>query len=180
VGELLGALTTIVAALITAVVALRTAGHRERRAVKEEAEILAALPPDVPSADILRQTLDRRLRRYVLHQTSRGRELIVLGAWVFGIWVLAAGAALYLGSDNAPGWADGLGELWDPLDGSGVWPAVLGYGLLLVGLALWWIEARSVYRLGPAGPRSRPRLLARVPRVLAAARLTSATLEEFG
>jgi hypothetical protein len=145
------AVATIVAALIAAVVAVRTAGHRERRAVKEEVEILAALPTGLPSADILRETLDRRLRRYVLHQTSRGREMIVLGFWVLGIWVLAAGAVWYLGSDYAPGWADGLDELWDPLAGSGLWPAGLGYGLLLLGSAFWGIEALSVYRLGPAG-----------------------------
>jgi hypothetical protein len=146
-----GAVATIVAALIAAVVAVRTAGHRERRSVKEEAEILAALPTDLPSWNQLRQTLDRRLRRYVLHQTSRGRELIVLGIWVLGISALAAGAAWYLGSEYAPGWADELDELWDPLAGLGQFASWLGYVLLLLGSAFWAIEARSVYRLGPAG-----------------------------
>jgi hypothetical protein len=150
-----GAVAAIVAALIAAVVAVRTAGHRERRAVKEEAEILAALPYGLPSREILKERLDKRLRRYVLHQTSVGRELIVSGAWIFGFSFLAAGAASYLGSDNAPGWADGLDDLWwDPLAGLeqlGQVAVLVGYGLLVVGFAFWLIEAWSVHRLGPAG-----------------------------
>jgi hypothetical protein len=132
---------------------VRTGGHRERRAVKEEAEIVAALPTDVPSADILRQTLDKRLRRYVLRQTSRGRETIVLGAWVLGFSALALGADWYLGSEYAPGWADELDELF-PLAGLGEFAAWFGYVLFLAGSAFWLIEARSVYRLGPAGLES--------------------------
>ena len=147
----LAAVATIVAALITAVVSVISAGHRERRAVKEEAEILAAMPPDVPSADILRQALDKRLRGYVLHQTSRGRELIVLGAWILGFSALAFGAAWYLGSEYAPDWADGLDDLWDLLEGLGQAAAWLGWVLLVVGIVFWGIEAISVYRLGPAG-----------------------------
>jgi hypothetical protein len=149
-----GAVATIVAALIAAVATVRTAGHRERRAVKEEAEIIAALPTDVPSADILRQTLDKRLRRYVLHQTSWGREMIVLGVWVLGFSALALGADWYLGSEYAPGWADQVDGLF-PLAGLGEFAAWFGYVLLLGGSLFFWpIERWSVYRLGPPGLRA--------------------------
>jgi hypothetical protein len=132
--------TTIVAALIAAVVAVRAAGHRERRAVKEEAEILAALPTYLDSAKLLREVLDQRLRGYVLHQTSVGRQVMIVGGWFWGYFVLATGAAAYFGSD----YLLDLGQV-------ALW---VGFVLIVIGYAFWLLERRSVYGLRRAGMES--------------------------
>lgn len=144
----------IVGALITAVIAHRAADNRERRAVKAEAELLAALPNDLPSKAQLQELLDQHLKRYVLNQTSIGQGIVKLGAWVVVTALVVSWATLYLESDSAPDWADGWGDLWDSVGGAALTAGWIGVVLSFVGGVFWLLESWNVHGLRRAGLES--------------------------